>query len=291
MIFNKIKTVILLAGLSGLFLFLGNLFGGMAGLQFALIIALLMNGIAYFFSDKIVLHLYDAQPLDEHEYAWVYHIVDELRQSMRLPMPSVYLIDTQMANAFATGRDPHHASIALTTGIISLLERHELRGVIAHELAHVKNRDILITTIAATLATAIGYVANMLQHAALWGASTSRNKRGDNPFVLLFIAILMPLAATLIQLAISRSREYLADETGAHFSDDPLALASALEKLHNHIPHAHLSSNNTQQASTAPLFIVHPFSGGSLLSLFSTHPPMHERVIRLRALYEKKILL
>ncbi len=289
---NKIKTLVLLAGLSGLLLFLGNLFGGTAGLQFALIMALCMNGIAYFFSDTIVLRLYGAQPLDENEYAWVYLIVQELCQNMALPMPKLWLIRNPMANAFATGRDPQHASVALTTGIIDLLEKHELRGVIAHELAHVKNRDILIATVAATIATAISYLASMLQHSALWSTASARDRRsGGNPFVMFVVALLMPLAATLLQLALSRSREYLADQTGAHYSNDPLALASALEKLHTNIGREHLANSNTQQASTAPLFIVHPFYGASWLSLFATHPPMEARIARLHALYEKKVSL
>jgi heat shock protein HtpX len=288
MIFNKIKTAVLLAALSGILLFFGSLFGGAAGLQFALILALIMNGIAYFFSDKIVLSLYNAKPLDQQEYAWIYEIIEELRHSMQLPMPKLWLVQTPMANAFATGRNPNHASIAVTTGILNLLDRDELRGVLAHELSHVKNRDILVGTVAATIATAIGYLANMLQHMAFWDSiSGSERRRAGNPLVALAISIVMPIAAMLIQFAISRSREYLADETGARHCHDPLALASALEKLHNHIPHAHLHNNDARRASTAPLFIVHPFTSSNWMSLFSTHPPMQKRIQRLRALCQK----
>lgn len=287
MFFNKVKTVILLAAMSALLLLLGNLFGGAAGLHFALILALIMNGIAYFFSDKIVLRMYGAQRLDENEYAWIYEIIQELRTKMNLPMPKLWLVHSPMANAFATGRNPDHASIAVTTGILRLLDRDELRGVLAHELSHVKNRDILVSTIAATLATAIGYLASMIQHLAFWDSISDRKRSNGNPLIMLFVSILMPIAAMLIQLAISRSREYLADETGAECCHDPLALASALEKLQNHIPEAHLHNDDAQRASTAPLFIVHPFTSNSWTSLFSTHPPMHKRIARLRQMYEK----
>lgn len=288
MFFNQVKTVILLAAMSALLLLLGNLFGGAAGLHFALILALIMNGIAYFFSDKIVLSMYGAQRLDENEYAWIYEIIEELRTKMNLPMPKLWLVHSPMANAFATGRNPDHASIAVTTGILRLLDRDELRGVLAHELSHVNNRDILVSTIAATLAAAIGYLASMIQHLAFWDSmSGDRRRSNGNPLIMLFISILMPIAAMLIQLAISRSREYLADETGAECCHDPLALASALEKLHNHIPEAHLNNDDAKRASTAPLFIVHPFTSNSWTSLFSTHPPMHKRIARLRQMYEK----
>lgn len=269
-------------------MFIGGLIGGTTGIQYALIMSLIFNGIAYFFSDRIVLNMYGARPLDQHSYAWIYAIVEELAHTMQLPMPKLWLIHNPMANAFATGRNPSHASIAVTTGIIDLLDKHELLGVLAHELAHVKNRDILVSTIAATIATTIGYLANMLRWSSLW--SSDRQRRNGNPLLLLLASILMPIAATIIQLAISRSREYLADETGSHHCKDPLALASALEKLHNHIPHAHLNNADAQQASTAPLFIVHPFTGNTLMSLFSTHPPVKQRIERLNALYRKMFL-
>lgn len=287
MFFNILKTIILLTVLSGLLILLGGLIGGTAGVQFALIMSLFMNGIAYFFSDRIVLRLYGAQPLNQQQYPAIYAMIHELAQRMELPMPKLWIIATPMANAFATGRSPEHASIAVTTGILNLLDEHELRGVLAHELAHVKNRDVLVATIAATIATAIGYLAHMLQYAAFWSSVDNNRRRNNNPFIMILIAILMPFAATLIQLAISRSREYLADETGAHTCQDPLALASALEKLHAHIPHAHLHPQDMQHASTAPLFIVHPFSSSGLIELFSTHPPIHSRIARLRTMYGK----
>lgn len=287
MIWNNIKTVVLLATLSGILLFFGCLCGGTTGLHFALVLALAMNGIAYFFSDKLVLKIYKAQPLNRDEYPWIYSIIQELRTNMDLPMPKLWIIDSPMANAFATGRNPRHASIAVTTGILGILDHKELRGVLAHEMSHIKNRDILVSTVAATIAAAIGYLASMLQHIAFWDSISSRKRSNSNPIGMLIVSILMPLAATLVQLAISRSREYLADESGAHYCRDPLALASALEKLHNHIPHAHLNNDDTQKASTATLFIVHPFTSKSFISLFSTHPPMYKRIERLRASYQK----
>ncbi len=290
MIFNQLKTIILLGSLSGLLMLIGGLIGGTTGMQYALIMSFIFNGIAYFFSDRIVLNMYGARPLDQKTYPQIYAIIEELSQTMQLPMPKLWLIHNPMANAFATGRNPSHASIAVTTGIIDLLDQHELRGVLAHELAHVKNRDILVTTIAATIATTIGYLANMLRWSSLWSSSSDRQRRGANPLFLLLASILLPIAATIIQLAISRSREYLADETGSHNCKDPLALASALEKLHNHIPHAHLNNADAQRASTAPLFIVHPFTGDTLMSLFSTHPPVKQRIERLNALYRKMFL-
>jgi heat shock protein HtpX len=283
---NRFKTVILLATLSGLLMLIGGLIGGSSGVTIAFIIALVMNGISYFFSDKIVLGLYRAQPLDQNRYSDIYAVVRELAQRMNIPMPKLWLIRTPMANAFATGRNPQHASVAITTGILEILNLEELRGVLAHELSHVQNRDILVSSIAATLATAIGYLANMAQYAAIWQSSDNR-KRGSNPLFLLLVAILMPLAATLIQLAISRSREYLADDTGAHVCQDPLALASALDKLQKHIPEAHLRSDDTVHASTAPLFIVHPFLNEGLMALFSTHPPTRKRIERLRQIYQE----
>ncbi len=289
MIFNRIKTVILLGALTGLLLFLGNLIGGTSGIQFALIFSLVMNGIAYFFSDKIVLSIYGAKPLDIKQYDWVYGIVEELARTMRMPMPKLWLIQTPMANAFATGRNPAHASVAVTTGILRILDKDELRGVLAHELSHVKNRDILVSSVAAVLASAIGYLAYWMRNMAFWGSMSGDRKRGGNSVLFMFIvSLLMPLAATLIQLAISRSREYLADETGADCCQDPLALASALEKLQNHIPDAHLDSNETQKAASAHMFIVNPFLGSGFLNLFSTHPPMKARIQRLRDLYAKK---
>ena len=286
MFFNILKTATLLIVLSGLLAFIGSLIGGTFGIQVALFISLLMNGIAFFFSDRIVLSLYKAQPLNNRDYAWIYEIVEELTHTMNLPMPKLWIVSTPVANAFATGRNPSHASIAVTTGILSLLDKEELRGVLAHELAHVKNRDTLITTIAATFASAIGHLAYMLRHMALWGSMNS-NRRKENPFVLIVVSILMPLAATLVQLAISRSREYAADDTGARCSHSPLALASALQKLEYNVKYAHMNADDMQQTSTASLFIVHPFAGHSMSTLFATHPPTSKRVERLHQLSKK----
>lgn len=283
---NKLKTVLLLAVLSGLLLFVGNLFGGAHGLTIAFAIALIMNGIAYFFSDKIVLTMYGAQPLDVQQYSEIAGIVRELSEKMQLPMPRLWIIQTPVANAFATGRNPAHSSIALTTGIIEILELHELRGVLAHEMSHIYNRDILVTTLAAIMATAIGYLAEMAQRAIFWNAySGSERKNSNNIIGIIVASILMPIAATIVQLSISRSREYLADETGAHACHDPLALASALRKLHHNVRHAHFA-HGSHHASTASLFIVHPFTSKGLMELFSTHPPLEKRVERLQKLYE-----
>ncbi len=286
--FNRIKTVILLASLSALLIFLGNIFGGKVGLNIALTMALFMNGIAYFFSDKIVLRMYGARPLDKQQYAYVYQQVKDLAQRMHLPIPRLWIVNTPVANAFATGRNPKHASIALTTGILSLLDENELQGVIAHELSHVKNRDILVSTIAATLATAIGYLAYMLRYAAFWESySSNRNRNGHGPFTMIIIAILMPIAATILQLSISRSREYLADKTGVQCTHKPLALASALKKLHTNLTYAHFQPNEREKASTASLFIVFPFISNGVLNLFSTHPPINKRIARLHAMAHK----
>lgn len=279
---NKFKTFILLAALSGLFMFVGELFGGNSGMIFALVLALIMNGIAYFFSDKIVLKMYGATPLDENQHPDIVRTVRELSDTMRLPMPKLWIVHTPVANAFATGRNPRNSSIAVTSGILAILEPDELRGVLAHEMSHIQNRDILVGTLAATMATAIGYLANFAQHSLMWG---NDRKKNGNIFGLLFAAVLMPLAATILQLSVSRSREYLADETGAHACRDPLALASALKKLHNNVRHAHFDKEDSVQASTASLFIVHPFLAKGMLELFSTHPPLEKRIERLHTLH------
>jgi heat shock protein HtpX len=283
--YNQFKTVLLLGAMSGLFLFMGNLLGGSSGLLIAAIIAMFMNFFAYFYSDTIVLRMYKAKPLDRKQYASIYEMVHELAGEMGIPMPKLWLVENKMANAFATGRNPQHSSVAVTTGILEILDKKELRGVLAHELSHVKNRDILVSTIAAVLATAIGYVATMFRYSAMTNSTDDRRR---NPLVMLLISILVPIAASLIQLAISRSREFLADESGAECCKDPLALASALEKLHNHIPYASLNKTDVDKASTAPLFIVHPFAGSGWTALFSTHPPVAERIARLRAMYNQK---
>lgn len=288
MFYNIFKTAALLSFLSAIFLFLGNLAGGIAGLQIALILSLIMNVSAYFFSDRLVLNMYQAEPLNPAIYSSIHQIVGNLAKKMDLPQPKLWLITSPVANAFATGRNPQHASIALTTGIINLLDHRELEAVLAHELGHIENRDILITTIAATLASAIGYLAYFLQRMALWQSfSGNRNdRRNNNPIILLLISIIVPIAATLIQLALSRSREFLADQTGACCTKDPLALASALEKLETHTKHSHFDTN-TYHASTASLFIVHPFMGKNVHTWFATHPPISARIKRLKVLYTK----
>lgn len=288
MISNTIKTVLLLTCLSGLFLLIGMFIGGRDGLQIAFIMAVVMNFIAYFFSESIVLRLYRAQRLDQARYQAIYTTVQELAASMNIPMPKLWLVSLPIANAFATGRNPKNASVVLTTGILGLLDHDELRGVLAHELAHVKNRDILVTTIAATLATAIGYLAHMMQYAVLWGTvqqnNSSRNR--SNPLAMMAVAIIMPIAATLLQLALSRSREYLADESGAHYSHEPLALASALAKIANY--KQYVSARDTIEATTSPLFIINPLAGTSWMALFSTHPPVEQRIKRLQNMAHTK---
>lgn len=279
---NKFKTLMLLVALSGLFMFIGELFGGHNGMVIALVMALIMNGIAYFFSDKIVLNLYGATPLDGEQHPDVVQTIRELSDTMRLPMPKLWIVHSPVANAFATGRNPHNSSIAVTSGILAILEPHELRGVLAHEMSHIQNRDILVGTLAATMATAIGYLARMAQHSMMWG---NERKKGSSLVGIICAAILMPLAATILQLSVSRSREYLADETGAHACKDPLALASALQKLHNNVRHAHFDKEDSVQASTASLFIVHPFLAKGMLELFSTHPPLEKRIERLQKLH------
>lgn len=281
MFFNQVKTILLLGILSSLFLVIGYAAGGSDGMTIALIMAFAMNFITYFWSDKFVLMMYGAKPLDSERFKYIYDMMQDLCHAMRMPMPKLWYIDTDMANAFATGRNPSHASVAVTRGILNLLEERELRGVLAHEISHVKNRDILIGTIAAVIASAIGYVAYMMRWAAFFGSSRDDEGR-NNTAVMIIMAIFVPLIATLIQLAISRSREYLADETGAKCCHDPLALASALEKLEHGTQNRHQEPESAAQASMASLFIVYPFSGKGILNLLSTHPPMEKRIARLR---------
>ena len=276
---NQIKTILLLGVLSAILIG----FGAMLGRQWVVgftILAMVLNLGAYFFSDKIVLRMHRAQPISEHEAPRLYAIVRELAMRAEIPMPRVFLIPSEQPNAFATGRNPANGVVAVTDGILRLLTERELRGVLAHEIGHVKNRDILVSTIAAAVAGAIAFIANMLQFTAIFGGSSDDD--GPNPIAALALAIVAPIAATLVQLGISRSREYLADETGARLSSDPEALAGALEKLERA---AHLVPPPTAQPSTASLFIVNPFSGSrGMVNLFSTHPPMQERVRRLRGM-------
>jgi len=282
MVKNQIKTAVLLTLLAILLMFIGRLIGGVNGLFIGLIFALGINFVSYWWSDKIVLKIYRAKEADKNKYSKLYSTVDEIRHSAKLPMPKVYIIDTPQTNAFATGRNPKHAAVAVTTGILDVLTENELKGVLAHEMAHVKNRDILIGTVAATIAAVISYVAMMARWSAIFGGFGGDRDRG-NIIELLVLAIVAPIMAMIIQMAISRSREYLADETGAKLIRDPFSLASALEKIERNVKGHPLKRMGTTDA-TAHMFIHNPFKGKSLLNLFSTHPRTEERVKRLRAM-------
>ncbi len=277
---NTLKTTLLLGLLMGLFLLIGGALGGRGGMVFAFGLAVVMNFAAFWFSDKIVLAMYRARPVDETEAPELHRIVRTLATRARIPMPRLYVIPSPAPNAFATGRSPQHAAVAVTEGIVRIMNASELEGVLAHELAHVLNRDVLISTIAATMAGAIMMLANMARWAAFFGSSRDDDGGGMNPIALVVTAILAPFAAMLIQLAVSRSREYGADATGAHLTRRPDTLASALEKLHEASRIVPMDAS----PATAHLFIVNPLSGRSLLALFSTHPPIGERVARLRAM-------
>lgn len=278
---HTLKTTFLLALLSALILGLGALLGGTQGLHIAFIMACCMNLILYFFSESIVLTLYNAQPLKPD--AHVYPLVKELAYTMNLPMPRLWLIKNSMANAFATGRSPAHSSIVLTSGILEILDHDELRGVLAHELSHIKNRDVFVNTLATILATTISYMTQMTRYQMMWGSSRSRDKNNAHPFLIFLALLLMPFIALLIRLGISRTREYLADQTGAHYSREPLALAHALEKLHRTTQY-HTGPQTVP--FTAP-FIVNPLRSGTVASWFSTHPPIQERIERLKAMAYK----
>lgn len=283
MAMNQVKTVILLGALTGLFLLIGTLIGGRAGLIIALILAGGMNFFSYWFSDKIVLAIYRAKEADKQKHAKLYDMIRDITTRAKLPMPKVYIVPTHHPNAFATGRNYKHAAVACTEGIMQLLNDHELKGVIAHELAHIKNRDILISSIAATIAGVISYLAMMARWGAIFGGFGGRDNDSGGLIELLVLAIVAPIMALIIQLAISRSREYLADETGAKFLHDSSGLAAALEKLEKGVSHAPLRAQGTTEA-TAHMFISNPFRGGGLWKIFSTHPSTAERVKRLRAL-------
>src|SRR5271170_1604087 len=274
------KTAVLLAALTGLLISIGGMLGGRGGMMIAFVLAIGMNFFSYWFSDKMVLKAYGAQPIDASSNPELYSIVNELATAAGIPMPKLYLIDSDTPNAFATGRNPHHAAVAVTRGIMRICNREELKGVIGHELSHVINRDILISSIAATLAGVIMIVASMARWAALFGGFESRdnNNRGGGMIELLAMAILAPLAATMIQLAISRTREYQADASGAKLTHHPDYLASALRKLE--MANERLPMEQAGPA-TAHLFIVNPLSAQGLTRLFSTHPPIEERIRRL----------
>jgi len=275
---NGMKTAFLMALMMVLFILVGGAIGGESGMMFAFLISLAMNFGSYWFSDKIVLAMYRAKEIEYSQAPELFSIVEKLSQKALIPMPKVYIIENPSPNAFATGRNPNNAAVAVTTGIMNILNRDELEGVISHELAHVKNRDILISTIAATLVGTITFISRMAGFAAMFGGRSSDREEG-NPIGDLLLLILAPIAAMLIQLAISRSREYLADAGGASISGKPLALASALNKLS--VTNERLPMRNADNSS-AHMFIVNPLSGKSFAKLFSTHPPIEERIQRLQ---------
>lgn len=278
---NTTKTFFLMAIMTVLLVFVGSLLGGRGGMMMAFVIAVVMNFGSYWFSDKIVLRMYGAQELAPADAPELFQTVQDLTGRAGLPMPKLYMIEGDQPNAFATGRNPEHAAVAVTKGIVSMLSRDELRGVLAHELSHVKHRDILLGTIAATMAGAISMLANMAQWGMMFGGGRgSSDREGGSPIAGLVMMIVAPFAAMLIQLAISRSREFMADESGAQMAGNPLSLASALRKLETR---AHQIPMNASP-STAHMFIVNPLSGGGITKLFSTHPPMEERIARLEAM-------
>jgi heat shock protein HtpX len=276
---NTLKTALLLTSLTLFLLFVGQYFGGRNGMLIALAIAVAMNFVSYFYSDKLALSMYRAQPATREQLPRVYSVVEQMTQRIGLPMPKIYVIPSDSPNAFATGRNPAHASVAVTQGILNLLTDEELAGVLAHELGHVRNRDILTSSIAATLAGAITILAHMGRFAMIFGGGGGSNRdREGGGIAALFMLILAPIAATLIQLAVSRAREYEADATGAHMTGNPYALASALQKLDTYSKRLPMGAT----ASTAHLFIVAPLiSGASFANLFSTHPPIAKRIERL----------
>nr|WP_321497873.1 zinc metalloprotease HtpX [uncultured Methanolobus sp.] len=283
---NMLKTTLLLASLTGLLVIVGQLLGGTSGMVIAFVFALIMNFGSYWYSDKIVLKMYRAQEVTATEAPQLYGIVQKLAMRANLPMPKVYIVNTSMPNAFATGRDPQHAAVAATTGILDLLNAEELEGVLAHELAHVKHRDTLISAVAATVAGVITMIATWVKWAAIFGGFGGRDDNGANNIIgFLALAIVAPIAATVIQLAISRSREFAADEEGARISQKPWALASALEKLEYGSSNYRPGRGDVQASeTTAHMFIVNPLKGHSLMNLFRTHPTTEERIRRLRAM-------
>jgi len=277
---NVFKTAMLLAVLTAMLVLLGGALGGRQGMLIAFIFALVMNFASYWWSDKIVLAMYGAQPITEAQAPGLYSIVRRLASKAGVPMPRVYLVPSEQPNAFATGRNPEHAVVAVTEGIMRILDDDELEGVLAHELAHVTNRDVLISTIAATLAGAITYLAHMAQWAAFFGGGRQSDDDGPSPVAMMLMAFVAPIAALLVQLAVSRSREFQADATGARLAGRTWGLSKALEKLDMASRAIPMAAN----PATAHLFIVNPLSGQGLMRLFSTHPPMEERIARLRSM-------
>jgi len=281
---NTLKTTFLMALLTVLLVTVGGALGGEGGMMMAFIFALVMNGVSYWFSDKIVLRMYGAKEIEPDEAPKLHRIVQELTLRAKMPMPKLYLIPQEAPNAFATGRDERHAAVAVTEGILRILDETELRGVLAHELSHIKNRDILVGTIAATMAGAISMLANMAHWGMIFGGRGSDDREGGHPIVALAMIIVAPLAALLVQMAISRSREFGADATGAAVSADPLSLANALRKLQRGVERTPMEAN----PATAHMFIVNPLTGGGLMTLFSTHPPLEERVRRLEEMGSRR---
>ncbi len=277
---NGLKTMVLMVTLTLLLVAIGGGLGGRSGMTFALIMAFGMNAISYWFSDKIVLRMYRARAVSEAEEPDLYEIVRRLAHRAELPMPKVYVIDEDQPNAFATGRNPEHSAVAVTNGIMRILSREELEGVIAHELSHVKHRDILVSTVAAAIAGAISYLAQMAQWAMIFGGGRRDDNEGGSPIAAIVMMIVGPIAAMLVQMAISRSREYGADESGARLTGNPLYLASALRKLETASQRIPMDAN----PATSHMFIVNPLSGGGMKKLFSTHPPIEERIARLESM-------
>ena len=276
---NGLKTMALMVTLTLMLVFVGGLLGGKTGMTFALIMAFGINFFTYWFSDKIVLKMYRAKPVSESEVPELYNMVRRLAQRAQLPMPNVYIMDQDQPNAFATGRNPEHGVVAVTTGIMRILSSEELEGVLAHELAHIKHRDILVSTVAAAIAGAISYLAQMAQWAMIFGGR-SDDDEGGSPIATIVMMIVGPIAAMLVQMAISRSREYGADAGGARIAGNPLYLSSALKKLDMASKRIPMDAN----PATSHMFIVNPLTGGGILKLFSTHPPMEERIARLEAM-------
>ena len=277
---NNIKTLFLLVTLTLILIWAGAAMGGRQGMTIAFIFALGMNFFAYWFSDKIVLKMYRAKEVTEAEAPDLYGTVRRLAQKAEIPMPRVYIIDQEQPNAFATGRNPGHAAVAVTTGIMRILSQEELQGVIGHELAHVKHRDILISTIAATIAGAVSFLAQMAQWAMIFGGHRGDDDEGGSPIAAIIMMIVGPIAAMIIQMAISRSREYVADEGGARLAGNPRYLSGALRKLYAASQKIPMDAN----PATSHMFIVNPLSGGGILKLFSTHPPIEERIARLESM-------
>lgn len=286
---NTLITVLLLTAISALFLSIGHMLGGQAGMMTALMMSLVMNFGAYWFSDKIVLSMHKAVPVGQGHPSGVYEMVQDLCARASLPLPRVYIIPEGAPNAFATGRDPHHSAVAVTEGLLDILDPRELRGVLAHELSHIQNRDILVSTIVATMASAILYLAHMMQWVGMLGGHRDQNGRGGiHPLAMLFTILIAPLAATLVQAAVSRTREYMADESGASISQDPEALASALEKISSpqvsRFAREHSQVSPDMQPAFSHMYIVNHFAGESMMNLFSTHPPTAKRVEKLLAM-------